>query len=105
MWAAEGWRDLIWFDLRLKINNLSGRLVKNGGQEGKRGHGVEGWRRRGRWPQWIPPPPPPRGKPLEHVLQARSKLSINILFIVLLGIIWGGSAIGRIYRGSAPVNA
>ena len=30
------------FDLRLKINNLSSYLVKNGGQEGKRVHGVDG---------------------------------------------------------------
>lgn len=35
----------------------------------------------------------PPSKPLEHLLQAHSKLSINILFIVLLGIIWGGSVI------------
>lgn len=35
------------------------------------------------------------GKPLEHLLQAHSKLSTNILFIVLLGIIWGGSATGK----------
>lgn len=30
------------FDLCLKINNLSSYLVKNGGQEGKWVHGVDG---------------------------------------------------------------
>lgn len=44
----------------------------------------------------VNPPAPPLGKSLQHLLQAFSKLSINIIFIVLLGIIWGGSAITKV---------
>lgn len=59
----------------------------------------------GGWGEGAPTPVSSQGQSL-RTLQAQSKPSINVLFLFLLGIIWGGSAIGKAFcRVSSSVNA